>query len=94
MELFSKLQSYFSRTPVDKAWVFGSFARGEETEESDLDLLVDYLPESEVSLLDMIRQRLDLEKLCGREVDLVESGNLRPFARASADRDKYLIYAR
>lgn len=94
MELFSKLQNYFSRTPVAKAWVFGSFARGEETEESDLDLLVDYLPESKVSLLDIIRQRLDLEKICGREVDLVENGNLRPFARASAERDKYLIYAR
>lgn len=93
-DLFSKLQRYFSNTPASRVWVFGSFARGEETKESDLDLIVDYLPDSQVSLLDMIRQRLDLEKIAGRSVDLVESGNLLPFAAASAERDKYLIYER
>ena len=92
--MFSRIQRYFSGIPVARAWVFGSFARGEETEASDLDLLVDYLPESQVSLLDIIRQRLDLEKIAGRAVDLVENGNLRPFAAESAERDKYLIYER
>ena len=93
-EMFTRIQRYFSGIPVARAWVFGSFARGEETEASDLDLLVDYLPESRVSLLDIIRQRLDLEKIAGRAVDLVENGNLRPFAAESAERDKYLIYER
>lgn len=93
-EMFSKIQQYLTHAPVARAWVFGSYARGEETETSDLDLLVDYLPESQVSLLDIIRQRLDLEKIVGRTVDLVENGNLRPFAAASAERDKYLIYER
>lgn len=93
-KMFSRVQQYFAQAPIARAWVFGSFARGEETETSDLDLLVDYLPESQVSLLDIIRQRLDLEKIVGRAVDLVENGNLRPFAAASAERDKYLIYER
>ena len=93
-EMFSKVQQYLTHAPIARAWVFGSFARGEETEKSDLDLLVDYLPESQVSLLDIIRQRLDLEKIIGRSVDLVENGNLRLFAAASAERDKYLIYER
>lgn len=95
METFSLVQKYFSQSRmVTKAWVFGSFARMEETSESDLDLLVDFDPERKVSLLDIVRQKLDLEKLLGREVDLIQNGSLKPFAVRSAERDKYLIYER
>jgi predicted nucleotidyltransferase len=74
--------------------VFGSFARREETPESDIDLLVDFNPKAKVSLLDIIRQKLDLERITCRQIDLVENGYLKPFAVQSADRDKYLIYER
>ena len=37
---------------------------------------------------------LDLENLLGRPVDLVEEGQLMPFARQDAERDKKLIYER
>ncbi len=95
MELVTNIQKYFSSSSlVNKAWVFGSFARREETPESDIDLLVDYDPEAKVSLLDVIRQKLDLERITGRQIDLVENGYLKPFAVQSADRDKYLIYER
>ena len=93
--LFSRIQKYFSETEdVVRAWVFGSFARREETAQSDLDLLVDYDPARQVSLLDAIRHRIDLEKIAGRSVDLVENGTLKPFALPSAEQDKYLIYER
>ena len=36
------IADYFKTQPVLKAWLFGSFARGEETEDSDLDILVEY----------------------------------------------------
>ena len=95
MELVTSIQKYFSSSSsVNKAWVFGSFARREETSESDIDLLVDYDPKARVSLLDIIRQKLDLERITGRQIDLVENGYLKPFAVQSADRDKYLIYER
>ena len=95
MELVTSIQKYFSSSSlVTKAWVFGSFARREETPESDIDLLVDYDPKARVSLLDIIRQKLDLERITGREIDLVENGYLKPFAVKSANRDKYLIYER
>ena len=94
IEMFNKVQSYLARTPIVRAWVFGSFARGEETETSDLDLLVTYDATARVSLLGTIRYKLDLEKLIGREVDLVEEGYLKPFAIPSAEHDKYLIYER
>ncbi len=95
MEMVTNIQKYFSSSSsVNKAWVFGSFARREETPESDIDLLVDYDPKARVSLLDIIRQKIDLERITGRQIDLVENGYLKPFAVQSADRDKYLIYAR
>ena len=94
MEMFTKVQSYLSHTPVTRAWVFGSFARGEETPSSDLDLIVDYDKSSLLSLITIVRYQLDMEKLIGRKVDLVENGFLKPFSQASAERDKYLIYER
>lgn len=94
VEMFSRVQRYLPQTPIVRAWVFGSFARGEENAESDLDLLVDYDKDANLSLLTIIGYKLDLEKLIGREVDLVENGFLKPFSRPSAERDKYLIYER
>ena len=94
IKMFNATQKYLATIPVLRAWVFGSFARGEETPESDLDLLVDYDHSNVLSLLDIIHYKNHLEGLIGRDVDLIENGFLRPFAVASAERDKYLIYAR
>lgn len=94
MEMFSKVQAYLKSIPVLQAWVFGSFARREETPRSDLDLLVKYDRTQKVSLFDISGYMLDLEAAIGREVDLVEYRSLKPFAVQSAERDKYLIYER
>ena len=94
IKMFSLIRNYFSTLPVEKAWVFGSFSRGEETADSDIDILVSYTPEADISLLAIIRWKLDLEKITGRSVDLVENGYLKPFATDSANHDKYLIYER
>jgi len=94
LEMMAKVQKFLSTIPVCKAWVFGSYARGEETPASDLDLLVDYISGIKVSLLDVVRYKRHLESIIGREVDLIENGYLKTFAAASADRDKYLIYER
>ena len=76
-----------------KAWLFGSFARGEETPDSDVDLIV-VLDQSKPIGMRYFGMWGDLERLIGRSVDLVTEGNLMPFARESADRDKILIYER
>lgn len=94
IRLFSATQKYLSTIPVERAWVFGSFARGEETQSSDLDLLVDYVKANTLSLLDTIKFKKGLENIIGREVDLVENGFLKSFALPSANKDKYLIYER
>ena len=46
-----KIAEYFKTQPVLKAWLFGSFARGEETADSDVDILVEYDKNARISLL-------------------------------------------
>ena len=88
------IAEYFSTQPILKAWLFGSFARGEQTPLSDVDLLVVYDKNARVSLLKHALMICDLENLLDRSVDLVEEGTLLPFAVESANRDKKLIYER
>ena len=88
------LADYFATQPVVKAWLFGSFARGEETPLSDVDLLVQYDEKARISLLKHCAIINDLEELLDRPVDLVEDGTLLPFAIESANNDKKLIYER
>lgn len=95
-QLIHKVQDYFSTQPVLKAWLFGSYARDEQTPESDVDILVVFDQESGkgVSLLKHIGIALGLEDLLGKKVDLITEGSLLPFARETAERDKILIYER
>ena len=89
------IADYFSTQPVLKAWLFGSFARGEETPQSDVDIL--FVPDRSgkpFTLFTMGGMYMDLKELLGREVDLVEDGSLRPYAAETANRDKKLIYER
>ena len=66
---------YFKTKLVLKAWIFGSVARGEDTPESDVDILfVADRSEKPFTLFTMGSMYMDLKKLLGREVDLVEEG--------------------
>ncbi len=88
------IQKYFSATPVEKAWLFGSYARGDENEESDVDLLVSFDKEAKVSLLNRAAMMCDLEDMLRRPVDLVNELSLYPEVRKEIDNDKILIYER
>ena len=88
------IADYFKTQPVLKAWLFGSYARGEETPESDVDILVQYDNNAKISLLTISHMMGELEKTIGKRVDLIEDGCLPPFAIESANRDKKLIYER
>ena len=93
-EMIETIREYFKTQPVLKAWVFGSYARGEETPESDVEILVVYDDSKPVGLMKIANMYVNLKKLLQREVDLVEEGTLLPFAVESANRDKKLIYER
>ncbi len=64
---------------VKKAALFGSIVRGEVTEESDIDLLIEF--EGRKSLLDLAGLKLDLQELLRRRVDVLTYKSLHPLLR-------------
>ncbi len=90
-----KAQSIFEQEPVSKAYLFGSFARGEQTENSDIDILIEFSEGSKKSLFIISRIQAKLEDSFNRKVDLVPSKMaLRAFVKEGFERDKILIYDR
>jgi len=92
--LINKISTYFLNQPIEKAWLFGSFARSEEGIDSDIDILVNFIPDTKVTLFKYIHIVNDLQALTGKKVDLVEDGQLKQFATKSVNNDKVLIYER
>lgn len=90
--MIEQIAEYFKTQPVLKAWLFGSYARGEQTKTSDVDILI--RPEGSVGLFKLSGMHLDLQDLLKVDVDLVTEKGLLPFARKNADHDKILIYER
>ena len=58
--------------------IFGSLARGDAIEASDVDVLVDYEPGTRLSFFRVRELRYKLEDLLGAQVDVVTTGRLRP----------------
>lgn len=75
---------------VTKAALFGSFARGEQKAESDIDILVQ-LPTGK-SLLDLIRLENKLKEKLGRDVDVITYGSIHPLLKDSIFSSQIPIY--
>lgn len=81
-EVFQKLES----RGVRNIRVFGSVARGDDDDGSDIDLLVD-LPEGGLSLMQQARLQIDVEEVLGTSVDVVPDRALRSKVRERALKD-------
>jgi uncharacterized protein len=81
------------RYQVRELSLFGSAARGEMRPDSDIDLLVEFLPKAEIGLVEHAGLMLDLERLLGRKVDLVSKNALKPRIRPYVLADARLVYA-
>ncbi len=58
--------------------VFGSFVKEQQREDSDVDLLVEFLPDARVTLFRLVDLEIALGDVLGRKVDLVMEGTLKP----------------
>jgi len=80
-DLMAKLESALPdlkrRYQITKLGLFGSYSKGEQTAQSDLDVLVDFaeLP----TLIELISLEQELEQLLGVEIDLVTNGALHGY---------------
>lgn len=71
-----------ARHHANRVRLYGSVARGDDTPDSDIDLLVDFDQDS--SLFDLMRMTRELEELLGHPVDVVSAGGLK-------DRDQHIL---
>jgi len=78
-EIKEKIIPVLRRYDVKRASVFGSFARGEEKEESDIDILVEF--KGEKSLLDLAGLKIELEEVLEKKVDVLTYNSLHPLLK-------------
>lgn len=90
--MFPQLVSYFQNQPVKRAYLFGSVARGEQTPESDIDILVELDYEQGADYFRFLDMQEQLSQLLHKPVDLVSANGLSPFIKPYIDREKLLIY--
>ena len=92
-QITEKIVNYFQDKPVKKVYLFGSYARNEETPESDVDILVDvdYVKEPLFSGFEFGGMLEDLKDLLLKDVDLVPEDGLSKFLRPFIEKDKILI---
>ena len=81
------IANYFKTQPIQRAWLFGSYARGDESPLSDVDILVQF-DEGGVSLLKHAAMICELEKILDRPVDIVPEKMLRPRVREMLTKTK------
>ena len=84
------LAEYFADKPVERVELFGSYARGEATVESDLDLLLSRSTDSKLNLFDLVDYKEDLENKLQLKVDL--GTIIDPYILRYIKRDLTLIY--
>jgi len=72
-----KVKKILKKNKVEKAGVFGSYARGEQKENSDVDMLVEF----NGSLLDLVGLEMELEKVLGKKVDLLTYNGINPLLK-------------
>jgi len=86
------IREFFKTRPVLKAYLFGSYVRGEADNQSDIDILVD-LDYSQRIGLQFIQMKIDLERILSSKVDLVSSNGISKYIKPIVDNEKQLIYA-
>ncbi|MFB6158134.1 MAG: nucleotidyltransferase family protein [Candidatus Nanohalobium sp.] len=84
-ELRSRVRPILRRHDVSRAELFGSYARGEQDEESDVDLVVEF--EGEKTLVDISRLRKELENSLGKDVDVLTYNSVHPNIRKRVEEE-------
>ncbi len=90
VELKNIILPVLKKHHITKAGIFGSFAKAEATEASDIDILVEL--GKKISLLDFVGIKLELEDALDREVDLVEYQSIKPALRERILEEEIRIY--
>jgi uncharacterized protein len=90
----SKIEDFCHRWKIIELALFGSILREDFGPDSDVDVLVTFADDSDLSLYDLVDMQEELRVIFGRDVDLVLKSGLRnPFRRHEILRTQHVIYA-
>ena len=87
----NKAVPIFKNFGVNQAYIFGSFARGEQNQDSDIDFLIEYDPNADFSLFELVELKYTLEEALQRKVDVVTEGALSKFIKPYVLKDRMVI---
>ncbi|MBD0332747.1 MAG: nucleotidyltransferase domain-containing protein [Chitinophagaceae bacterium] len=90
-EIKRTVAEFFKDKPVKKVYLFGSYARGEADETSDVDLLVEVDNSQKVGL-QFFGWNEELNNVMQIKVDVVSANGLSPYIAPYINKDKRLIY--
>ena len=90
----AQIEKWSQQYPVKKLALFGSVLRDDFTETSDVDILVEYIADAQITLLDMATHEMELTDLIGRKVDLRTANELSPHFRQSVIETARVVYER
>ena len=88
-EICRKIKPILKKNGVVRAGIFGSYARGEQTKKSDIDILIKY--RGKMNLLDLMGLELEIKKVLHRKVDLVTYKYIYPPLKKSILKDEVRI---
>ncbi len=91
--IIEQIKNFFETKPIIKVFLFGSYARDEATEKSDIDILVE-LDYSVRIGLGFFKMESDLSKILNKKVDLLTTNSISKFIKPQVDSEKILIYER
>ncbi len=89
-DIINTIVNYLKQYKVNEIGIFGSFMRDEMTDESDIDVLVEYTRGT--TLFDIVRMQIELSEKIGRKVDLVDKEAVYPKIMEYIKRDLRTVY--
>ncbi len=90
--LKANVRLYFKEKPIKKAYLFGSLARNDANESSDIDILVELDKSKIIGMIEYIKLIAGLEYILKRKVDMITTDSVSPYIQPFIDKDKILIY--
>ena len=85
------VQDYFKDKPVSKVYLFGSYARGDANENSDVDIIFSLIENTRISYFGLAGYVVDLEKKFSKNVDLIEDKFIFPEIKEQINKEKILL---
>ena len=88
------IREYCATQPIARLSLFGSALRDELMPESDIDLLVEFVPDAKIGYFELAQQEIDLSELIGKKVDLRTPNELSRLFRQEVIESARLLYAK